>query len=598
MLLRLRPSFPVGLSLLDAWSLSPIGGQASLRLLERGTSTKTTIVPLTYMSMGPAAAAFYRLTNRRVDDHLLLTLRSSDQALALHEDLFGNLKIPRFEALNSTADKGGWKPVPPVLEPSAFSSLTGLRFMGLPRGPETLFNLESTYVSAECQPFVRLPYSIKAPSSVIGNMSAVMKFNFSATAEKNLLPSEQRENGAAVLMSYFIDAEGYGSLERMTASLGLDIPRTPLGSAPKPSVAEPLRYVFGSLFATGEGRRRQEFIHLANCTLRQTHVESAVFCSSESDDGGGGGGCRVTKMRLSRTDQRPSTVTLLDTLLVTEIPNSTFPCACTGSGNSSSTTWEWFLTEGAITPDTVSYLSIARRRRFADVSQVPPETFRRRLSVLLKSYFTARLWGLGDVAATDAEPFDIINNHSNNNNFTTNKINNTTALLPSADMQPFVTMPAQAPADIAALKRFWHDLQHSMVRALGAGLQFLPAVAMAAASTHTPVYVCRAGWAAALLAAAGALLVAGGAALLLLRLRGTLAPDMLRCAASMAYGNPRFATPPGGSALDGIRRAQLLRRVRVRVGDVRGGDGDVGELAFVPADKVATRALERNRLYI
>jgi hypothetical protein len=406
-----------------------------------------------------------------------------------------------------------------------------------------------------------------------------------------------------VLLSYFIDAEGYGSLERMKASLGLDFLRTPIGAAAHPSVAEPLRYVFGSLYATGEGRRRQEFIHLANCTLRQTHVESTVSCSSEGDEGSGGSGCRVQKMRLSRTDQRPTTVTLLDTLLVTEIANTTFPCACSGSGNCSSSTWESFLARGEITPDTVTYrnnattttttttaAAAAAQPDFADVSAVPPATFSKRLSLLLNSYYTARLWGLSDVAASDAEGFGLFNN------ITTNT---TTALLPSADMRTFVELPTAAPADIAALQRLWHQLQHSMARALSAGLQFLLAVAMAAASTHTPVYVCSGGWAPALVAAPGALLVAAVAALLLLRLRGTLAPDMLRCAASMTYGNARFAVPATGSALDGVRRAQLLRRVRVRVGDVSGdGDGDVGELAFVPADKVATRALERNRLYI
>jgi hypothetical protein len=74
-------------------------------------------------------------------------------------DLFGNLKIPRFEALNSTADTAGCKLIPPVLKPSDLSSLTGLLFIDLPHEQETLFNIEYTYLSADCQLLISAPYS-------------------------------------------------------------------------------------------------------------------------------------------------------------------------------------------------------------------------------------------------------------------------------------------------------------------------------------------------------------------------------------------------------------------------------------------------------
>ncbi len=100
----------------------------------------------------------------------------------------------------------------------------------------------------------------------------------------------------------------------------------------------------------------------------------------------------------------------------------------------------------------------------------------------------------------------------------------------------------------------------------------------------------------ALLLLASAALFTAGVASPALQLRCALAPDMLRYVASLTYANPHFGTPPGGSALDGMARAKLLRRVRVRVGDV-GGARDVGEVAFVAADEVETRELERTRLY-
>jgi hypothetical protein len=39
---------------------------------------------------------------------------------ARHEDVFGDVKILRFKALNSTLEDGGWKAVLSVLEPVDF----------------------------------------------------------------------------------------------------------------------------------------------------------------------------------------------------------------------------------------------------------------------------------------------------------------------------------------------------------------------------------------------------------------------------------------------------------------------------------------------
>jgi hypothetical protein len=126
-------------------------------------------------------------------------------------------------------------------------------------------------------------------------------------------------------------------------------------------------------------------------------------------------------------------------------------------------------------------------------------------------------------------------------------------------------------------------------------MAFIPAATTATAAMHTPVFACQRAWCAVLLLAAAALFATGAAALAL-QLRATLAPDMLRYVSSMTYANPYFGAPPGGSALDGMERARLLRDVRVRVGDVSGGSS-VGTVAFVAAKDVETRALERRRHY-
>jgi hypothetical protein len=104
-------------------------------------------------------------------------------------------------------------------------------------------------------------------------------------------------------------------------------------------------------------------------------------------------------------------------------------------------------------------------------------------------------------------------------------------------------------------------------------------------------FVRRFGWAATLLLATAALLAAAVAA---------LAPDVLRCVAGMTYAHPRFGGLPSGSTLDGVKRAKLLRNVRVRIDGIRGdirSDRNVGRVAFVALDDIEKRQLAWTRCY-
>lgn len=62
----------------------------------------------------------------------------------------------------------------------------------------------------------------------------------------------------------------------------------------------------------------------------------------------------------------------------------------------------------------------------------------------------------------------------------------------------------------------------------------------------------------------------------------------------MTYENPHLRIPEGGTTLDAMERARLLKDVEVFVGDVH-GDKDVGHIAFAVGKP--SRKLERGRLY-
>ncbi len=171
---KLRQKTFVSLWLLVLWCLSPLGGQASLRLLQRSVLTNSTIVPLHYMSTGPAATIQASTEEGNSSGYMVAALMTTRDIMSRHEDSFGKLKIPRFEALASTANYGGWREVPSALEPEDFSALIGLPIVGLPEARESHFNIESSYVSTDCQPFIRLPFKFNITLSDIDRLSSSM----------------------------------------------------------------------------------------------------------------------------------------------------------------------------------------------------------------------------------------------------------------------------------------------------------------------------------------------------------------------------------------------------------------------------------------
>jgi hypothetical protein len=128
-------------------------------------------------------------------------------------------------------------------------------------------------------------------------------------------------------------------------------------------------------------------------------------------------------------------------------------------------------------------------------------------------------------------------------------------------------------------------------------MPFVSAAANGTVVASTDVFVCQFGWLAALLLASGTLFGPGVYATLALAAAGgaTLAPDMLRCVASITYANAYFSTAPGATALDAVQRARLLRCVTMRNGDVR-LNGVVGEVAFVAVDEHRLQSLDNERL--
>jgi hypothetical protein len=502
---------------------------------------------------------------------LTITLFTSRQVMARQEDAFGQLKIPRFEALKSAIGDGGWKDVPSELEPEDYSSMMGLPVLGVPRNIDTRFNLESSYLSASCQPFARLPYSLDRPRPVLDHLSDAMKFNFTTTDAAELMPGTGIPDQPKSFRTFFFDTEGGLSLERLNAYLGLE--SVSASAKPDAELAVLRRLIFGILSFSGEKSGNEQInISISNCTLRETRVESAAHCRSLKD----GGGCSVKRQRLSHSDKRPPSVTMFDYPTLVQSFARHLSILYAGNLRYRSPIYKYLIYANG-TNKVASEEGTLHSLGLSDISSIPVEVVSERLSLLLNTLHISLLLSNEHTPRRNLSVFD-------------------RATAPMNDTALFARPSREPLANEDALRHFLGTLNAAVSDALRRGMPFVPAATTATTSVHALIYVCSFGWMATLLLASAALL-AVGAVSLALQLRCTLAPDMLRYVASMTYANAHFRTPPGGSALDGVERAKLLRNVRVRIGDIRGGDSHVGEVAFVAVDEVETRELERKRHY-
>lgn len=65
----------------------------------------------------------------------------------------------------------------------------------------------------------------------------------------------------------------------------------------------------------------------------------------------------------------------------------------------------------------------------------------------------------------------------------------------------------------------------------------------------------------------------------------TLAPDIFGYVSSLTRDNPYFDLPDNGSALSGLDRARLMKRVKVKIGDLNAErEGDVGKIGLARLD--------------
>ncbi|KAH8710199.1 hypothetical protein GQ44DRAFT_626784 [Phaeosphaeriaceae sp. PMI808] len=551
----------VGVNLVFLWSMSPLGGQASLRLLEITTATTQTFTPLRYLSTGPGSTAWSMAGGTYVESDGGLTqveglyaaaLLGSKQSKEGPEDTWGNVKIPFLDPSSLSPDhRGIWTNVSDNLRaPEEYFSLVGIPVIGRPLDQDGTFNLETSQLTVQCGSFTK---------------SSVGTDNY--TALLNLVPGQIWKN-----MSIADNPWGGGVIggRKSTFFFQTDLPLTNGGDGRFASYAG-----FTNISTTGKPYPKRQItyassfqqvvgnttLNIVNCSLGQVHVETVVKCTKEK--------CSAAQIRPSLTDLRDEHTTPFDHFLISELALKAFPKTFGWSRGSNPTEQFIYNTTSfqLVSPTT----DLGTNPGWVDLSLLDPKVFSRRLALLLNTYYQLTIAPtafLGNIPQSNLSSF-------------------------GRDTLPVTDADVYLPKNISTRNtsfEVWFSLFQEKV--YKSEVYFIGATTNATVGNTHQMFACNFAWLSLMFAAASTVLVIGIASLILKQ--KTLGPEMFGSVTSMTYENEFIKIPEGGSMLDSMERARLLKDVEVSVGDVRGNE-DVGHIAL--AAGVPVRKLERGRLY-
>ncbi|KAG8156859.1 hypothetical protein KVR01_013272 [Diaporthe batatas] len=156
----------IGVSMMVAWALSPLGAQSILRILGTGSREITTNGSVTYFDTStPSTFTALKGTSNTVlrndvpamiDSMYAASLMSADSIKSSGQDLWGNIKIPYLFSHFERAPGDEWVNVPNDGSVK-FSSLVGIPFAanfkpGLRH--RSNFRIESSHIQLQCSEFV------------------------------------------------------------------------------------------------------------------------------------------------------------------------------------------------------------------------------------------------------------------------------------------------------------------------------------------------------------------------------------------------------------------------------------------------------------
>ncbi|KAB5577512.1 hypothetical protein GE09DRAFT_521264 [Coniochaeta sp. 2T2.1] len=518
------------------WALSPLGGQASLRLMYKTNITSIHPQDMRYMDTGPLANVF--VTEGFINSNdigyngqgLPLTMPALYQAAVMQSletkkgplDLFGNVKIPRLDKLDqSLADEDGWInfTIPAAVE--SFSSLLGLPILNISQTGMVEFTVESVYVTLA--PPERVTFG--PPVFYADNIYLFSGMNVSCPQCVNWRHNE--------------DIDPTGTLRPARTMLLYGEPFE------QPTAAQMANTTFSSTRSIqfdsgikGSSRPEDETGTVSfSCKVTQHFIETTIRCDF--------GNCAATRARPSTTDHRPDFVTSFDAWgtfaldMITSISNS--------KGTQVSSPSELFMNDTSVSPVRSGVQGFGGEN-FANLTRVDRNLLADRASMLLNTalqIFMSPSGFTGDLPVSNLSIYGYPHIPANGIGATLAAMNGTVTD-PSADNY-----------------KTHEEIVRQQIVTLA---PFVAADTTATVTNFAEVYKADYAWVAVLILSASVLVITGVAGVAL----GSYvrAPDVFDPLMGLTYNNPHLDIPGHHSTLSGTERARLLKDLTVRLGDV------------------------------
>jgi hypothetical protein len=321
------------------WTLSPLGGQASLRVISSGPKYSNVTYTVSYLDsllpfrMRAGENSTISLTVSAIFIGALMVPKSSKEA---SQDIYGNLKIPLLEEVQKQPRQlgaNGWYAIKANLPPT-YSSLIGLPVTGIFEVGKTFLAVESSYLFPNCT----------LSKMDTGGIDPLISDTWRKFRKDNC------NNGGYLAMNMSV----------LDASVNMNGPRT---------------IVFGSLGT------------MATCVTTTTYVETRFTCDRRL--------CEPTMMRESRVKHNPTAATFLDAypeaaqVFCSSFINST-GLTYSSTYNSSTDTF----TESFDYSPLELYLSntdnpIAHPREIPQYADLGDAVFSQRFAQLINTYYLA-----------------------------------------------------------------------------------------------------------------------------------------------------------------------------------------------------------------
>lgn len=366
----------VSLLLLVLWSLSPLGGQASLRVASYQDFPIIETLKLNYLDFSNASFPYGMCTGDTgpqldiINSAFMASLASSLSVKESPLDPWGNIKIPVIESLPGyhSENEEEWVVFPGYSEATPYSSLIGIPVANISRTGITEFSLETAYWNLQC------------PEYGYSNLS---------TADSWLEEVKAAVEGCSDSCPVYNEVISDGSLvDGVIMRWGAILSKTREGDVVRRCQEEatedtPTRQIFLESW-NDRGTNRAKI--RATCNLATTYVEVTVKCQ--------GWDCEVSRIRKSQNHRRHKS------------PSYTVLDAC------SSDSWEGsaaaFLVnfvdatdhylksssamgvlQGYIFSPDRPFSELVSPNSYLDLSVIGNKSFAMRFSQLLNSYFSA-----------------------------------------------------------------------------------------------------------------------------------------------------------------------------------------------------------------